>query len=265
MPFERSDTPTFEGSNAQTLGRCSVESMTKIVSVHSRKGGVGKTTLAYELAWILEAVLVDLEWDDGGATRQWGYRHEDRAGAPMVEALERGRTPRPIRGHGKPTLVPGHPLLGSLGLTAEGVSKALRSWANDWGTDWLIVDTHPGSNPWSDGANAVADIVLAPVPLKTKELEAIAGMVAEMADYPLVLVPIMVPRIPEAGGVARLASIVDGTPVRVGPIVPRAEAVGVRRKRMAMTAEDRPAKAVQPVVEALRDLADYVERYPHNG
>jgi chromosome partitioning protein len=235
--------------------------MTTIVSVHSRKGGVGKTTLAYELSWLLGGVLVDLEWDDGGATRQWGYRHEDRVGAPIIEALKRNRTPRPIHGHGKPTLVPGHPTLSSLGLSDEDIAKALRSWANDWETDWLIVDTHPGANPWSDGANAVADLVLAPVPLKTKELEAIAGMVNEMADYPLVLVPNMVPRVPEAGGVARLASIVEGTPVRVGPIIPRAEAVGIRRKRMAMTAEDSPAKAIQPIVQALNELAQYVRSY----
>jgi chromosome partitioning protein len=159
--------------------------VTKIVSVHSRKGGVGKTTIAYELAWLLGGVLVDLEWDDGGATRAWGYNHEDRVGAPMVEALERGRTQRPIVGHRKPALVPGHPTLGQLDIAAEDVFKVLRSWANDWDTEWVVVDTHPGSNPWSDGANAVANLVLAPVPLKTKELEAIAGMVKEMADYPL--------------------------------------------------------------------------------
>jgi len=235
--------------------------MTKIISIHSRKGGVGKTTVAYELAWLLGAVLVDLEWDEGSATRQWGYRHEDRTMAPLVDALARSRTPRPLRGHGKPLLVPGHPTLGGMGLSAEDVAKTLRSWANDWDIDWVVVDTHPGSNPWSDGANAVADMVLAPVPLKTKELEAIAGMVAEMADYPLVLVPNMVPRVPEAGGVARLGAIVEGTPVRVGPIIPKSEAVGVRRKRMAMTAEGAPAKAVQPVVDAMRELADYVRGY----
>ncbi len=87
-------------------------------------------------------------------------------------------------------------------------------------------------------------------------------MVDEMADYPLVLVPNMVPRVPEAGGVSRLAAIVEGTPVRVGPLIPRADAVGNRRKRMAITAEDLPAKALQPVAEALRDLAGYVRRYP---
>jgi chromosome partitioning protein len=235
--------------------------VTKIVTVHSRKGGVGKTTVAYELAWLLQGVLVDLEWDDGGASRQWGYRHEDRTGAPLVDALERGRVPRPLRGHGKPALVPGHPTLNVLGLNAEQIATALRSWADAWDVDWVVVDTHPGSNPWSDGANAVADLVLTPLPLRTKELEAVAGMVDEMADYPLVLVPNMVPRVPEAGGVARLSSIVEGTPVRVGPLIPRSDAVGVRRKRMAMTAEDRPAKAVQPVVEALGDLAAYVRSY----
>lgn len=237
--------------------------MTRIVSVHSRKGGVGKTTVAYELAWLLGGVLVDLEWDDGSATRQWGYRHEDRLNAPLVDAFSRGRPPRPLRGHNKPQLVPGHPTLGSLGVDAEGVAKALRDWANAWDTDWVVVDTHPGSNPWSDGANAVADVVVAPVPLKTKELEAISGMVAEMADYPLVLVPNMVPRVPEAGSVARLASIVDGTPVRVGPIIPRADAIGVRRKRIAITAEEVPAKALQPVAEALQDLSDYIRSYPN--
>jgi cellulose biosynthesis protein BcsQ len=44
----------------------------KIVTVAARKGGVGKTTLAYELAWLLDAPLVDLEFDEGSATRMWG-------------------------------------------------------------------------------------------------------------------------------------------------------------------------------------------------
>lgn len=39
--------------------------MAKILVSHSRKGGVGKSTLSYELAYRLDAVLVDLEHDRG--------------------------------------------------------------------------------------------------------------------------------------------------------------------------------------------------------
>jgi hypothetical protein len=55
--------------------------MPKIFTVAAAKGGVGKTTLAYELAYLLDAPLVDLDWDAGGASRKWGYRHETQAGA----------------------------------------------------------------------------------------------------------------------------------------------------------------------------------------
>lgn len=41
----------------------------RIVTVGAAKGGVGKTTLAYEIAACLKGVLVDLDWDSGGATR----------------------------------------------------------------------------------------------------------------------------------------------------------------------------------------------------
>ncbi len=48
--------------------------MPKIITVAAYKGGVGKTTLALELAQLLDAPLVDLDWDKGGATNRWGYR-----------------------------------------------------------------------------------------------------------------------------------------------------------------------------------------------
>jgi len=236
--------------------------MGKIVTVHSRKGGVGKTTVAYELANLLGAPLVDFEWDEGSASRMWGYRHEDRTTAPLIDAFEKQRTPRPLRGHGKPDLVPGHPHLVYLEPSSEDVASALQRWAGEWDTEWVVVDTHPGWSAWSDGACAVSQVVVSPVPLRVKELEATAGMVAELADYPLVLVPNMVPRVPDAQSRKKLRDMVTGTPVRVGPPIPAVSAVGLRRKRMAMTAEPRPAKALQPVVDALHELADLVKRYP---
>ncbi|GAA4971735.1 ParA family protein [Kineococcus glutinatus] len=236
--------------------------MTKILTVHSRKGGVGKTTVAYELAHLLGAPLVDFEWDEGSASRVWGYRHEERTSVPLVEAFEKDRTPRPLKGHGKPDLVPGHPHLVYVEPSSEDVAAALKRWTGEWDREWVVVDTHPGWSAWSDGACAVSDVVVSPVPLRVKELEATAGMVAELADYPLVLVPNMVPRVPDAQSRAKLRQIVAGTPVRVGPPIPNVAAVGLRRKRMAMTAEPRPAKALQPVVDALASLADLVRSYP---
>ena len=82
---------------------------TKFVVCHSRKGGVGKTTLAYELAWLLGAPLVDLEWEGGSASRKWGYRYEDRTSSSLLAAFERGTPPRLLRGFNKPDLVPGTP------------------------------------------------------------------------------------------------------------------------------------------------------------
>ena len=52
------------------------------------------TTLAYELARLLKAPLVALEWDEGCVSRAWGYRHEERSTAPLLTALAKGTTPR---------------------------------------------------------------------------------------------------------------------------------------------------------------------------
>ena len=68
----------------------------RIVTVAAAKGGVGKTTLAYELAAALSGVLVDLDWDAGGATRMWGHDPTRAARAPLLDALERG-SPDPAR------------------------------------------------------------------------------------------------------------------------------------------------------------------------
>jgi len=97
-----------------------------------RQGGVGKTTLAYELAYLLEAPLVDLDWDRGGATRQWGYRHEERLRAPLLDALERGGIPRPVRGIRKPNLVPSHPDFADNQPAAEDMADALtKTWSQN--------------------------------------------------------------------------------------------------------------------------------------
>ena len=107
-----------------------------IVTVAAAKGGVGKTTLAYELAAGLDGVLVDLDWDAGGATRMWGFDPAKAARAPLLDGFERGpdgRPPRPKRRANQPALVPAHPDLSA--------RPASRSTKRRGGTGGTIVGT----------------------------------------------------------------------------------------------------------------------------
>ncbi len=235
--------------------------MNKILVVHSRKGGVGKSTIAYELAWLLGAPLIDLDWEDGGVSKTWGYRWEERAFSPLLIALERGRTPRLLTGFQKPDLVAGHPDFELNQPASEAMADTLLKWAGEWGRDWIVVDTHPGATDAINGALSVANAVIAPVPLKTKDLNGTEQLVRELSDYPVILVPNMVPASPPAAEIRRLQAIVAGTPVRVGPPIPNAVAVGTRKKRMAITSEDPPAKALRPIADAMKSVAESVKEY----
>ena len=233
--------------------------MPKIVTVAARKGGVGQTTIAYELAWLLRAPLVDLEFDDGSATRMWGYRHEARLRAPLLDALERGTVPRLLTGYHKPDLVPCHPDFQLNQPEPDAMADTLTAWAHAWDHDYVVVDTHGGGSPSGDGAIAAAGLVIVPTPLKTKDLNATEGMVNEMPDYPLVLVPSMVPRVPGAAEIRRISAIVDGTPITVAEPIPYVRGIETRKKRVAITSEDPTPKANAEFVAAMHSLASYVK------
>lgn len=235
--------------------------MVKICTVASRKGGVGKSTLAYELAYLLDGVLIDLEWDGGSVTRKWGYRPEARMRDAMVDALDRGRPPRVLKGFRKPDLVPGSSQLLDVGLSADGWADVLGEWAASYERKWVVVDTHPGASPSAHGAMAVANIVCSPAGLRTDDLNGVEQLVGEMADYPLVVVPNFVRRVPPAAEVARLTSIVQGTPVRVAPPVPFSLQVETRKRRMAISAEDPMPRKLEPVAAALSSVAMFAKEY----
>ncbi|MDQ2851991.1 MAG: ParA family protein [Actinomycetota bacterium] len=235
--------------------------MVNICVVGSRKGGVGKSTVAYELAHLLDAVLLDLEWDGGSVSRKWGYRAEDRVSDPLMAAINHQRTPRPLKGWRKPDLVPGSPDLIDAGVGSEQWADLVTAWAAEWGRDWVIVDTHPGASESAHGAMSIANVICVPTALRTGDLDGAEQIVKEMGDYPIVLVPNMIHRVPPAAELARLERIVRGTPVRVGPPIPYVQKIETRKRRMAMTAENPSPKYLDRAVTAYRELGDYVKEY----
>ncbi|KXP11611.1 chromosome partitioning protein ParA [Tsukamurella pulmonis] len=236
--------------------------MANIVVLHSRKGGVGKSTSAYELAYELDAVLVDFEHDGGGVSVKWGYRHQDRVKIPILDALETGRTPLPLKGHKKARLVPGHPDLYDQLSDAEQVANALEQWAGEWDTEWVVVDTHPGVSAAAHGAMQVAHAVVVPTPLKQLEMNALEELVVDMADYPVIISPTMVPTTAPAGPLRRLNKLVEEHPaLRVSPPVPNAAAVGHRTRRTAITSDAPPVKALRGVAEAYAETAKFIQTY----
>lgn len=234
----------------------------RIYTVASHKGGVGKTTIAYELAQLLGAVLVDFEWDGGGVSNTWGYDPDARSTDRLVEAIERDRAPKPLTGRGvKPDLVPGSLYLPEVDRDARHFGRMLQQWTEDWQRD-VVIDTHPGASVPAYGALSVSHVVCVPVPLKTKDLAATDRMIRDMLDYPLVLVPNMVGRFAPAAEVDKLEKMIDGTRVQIAPLISHGgRAIETRKKRMAITGEPRPAKTLQPIVQQFHALAQFVKDY----
>jgi chromosome partitioning protein len=77
----------------------------------------------------------------------------------------------------------------------------------------------------------------------------------------VILIPNKVPPLPPAAEIKRLGQIVEGTPVQVGPPVPYSSAVPTRKKRMAITSEGPPAKALRPLKASLQAVTAFVKEY----
>lgn len=241
-----------------------------LIAVAAYKGGVGKTTLSYELAAALDAVLVDLDWDGGGATRMWGDDPRRRVGSPLLDAFERGKgVPRTRSRPGQATLVPSSPDLAASRINSDLVADCLQAWANEWSPRPVIVDTHPGANPLTEGALLAADLVVVPVVLAERELDALEQMLEELSDYRVALVPNMVPTVPPARLVTRLSQLATraGTPV-LG-MVSEHRWLRRRLRRRAVVAEPTPGRQVAKAAEEYRavaeQLVDLAGRYASTG
>ena len=232
-----------------------------ILTIAAYKGGVGKTTLALELAYLLDAVLVDLDWDDGGASRRWGYRHTQRVDPHSITTpIDKARTPRVLAGRAKADLVLMDPDLNIHDYDADTITDALETWAGEWGREWVVVDTHPGNNAITAGAMAAAHTVLVPSPLAVGELDGLEGLLRETANFRLLLVPNKVRRSPAMTTLKRLAALADDHNVPVGPAVSLYPSLETRQQKMAVSAISPTPARWDKYVQELHEVADEVKR-----
>lgn len=234
---------------------------TPIITVAAAKGGVGKTTLAYELAAALSGVLVDLDWDAGGATRMWGFDPTSLVRAPLLDALERGpdgTPPRLRRRANQPELLPSHPDLAASRVDADLVADCLEAWAGGWERPYVVVDTHPGANPLTDGAMQAADLVVIPVVLGAREMDALEAIVADFAAYRILLAPTMIPPVPPRRFVERLASLA-GERITVAPPISEHRWLRRRLRRAAVVRQPNPGVRVRAAAGEFRAVADLIE------
>jgi chromosome partitioning protein len=251
-----------KGSWLRQLGMTPADLAGTIIAVAAYKGGVGKTFLGYELSYLFGAILVDLDWDRGNASRAWGYREETRVSSPLLDALDRGRAPRPLAGGPwRPDLVPCTADFGPNQPGDRTLTDALEAWAKHWAEEYrcpVVVDTHPGAQSSTFAAVAAAHAVVVPTVLGEREMEATEGLVAELKSYRLILIPNKVGISPPERYITWLQRIAANSFVPVGPPISNYPKLMTRQRRMAVCASDPVPVWARPLVSEMHSVGEKV-------
>mgnify|MGYP001969568009 CR=1 FL=1 len=223
-----------------------------VIAVYSMKGGVGKTTMAVDLAWRFsqrgghDTLLFDLD-PQGGAGFLLG--HEERKVQRAISAFHHAKAPRDLI---EPTKYDGLSLIGAdqslrdlpVQLARIGAKKRLAQMLNFMKGDYprIVLDCSPMINEVSEQIMEAADLIVVPLPASPLAARAFGFIRKELAKRPGH--PPVLPVLSMYDKRRKLHRWVRENAAANWPVIPQSsyvEQVAVRREPIAAFANWSPA------------------------